>query len=94
MKQTTLNRAERAGPSATAAVVVGKNDGTAVASLTSTSQWMTVAEVLAELNIGRGTWEKWRQRDVGPHAVKLPNGQLRIRRSVLDEWLCSLPEGG
>jgi len=55
---------------------------------------MTVAEVLAELNIGRGTWEKWRQRDVGPHAVKLPNGQLRIRRSVLDEWLCSLPEGG
>lgn len=66
-------------------------DRSVASSALSTSQWLTVADVLAELNIVRGTWEKWRQRGVGPRAVRLPNGQLRIQRTVLDRWLMSLP---
>ena len=55
------------------------------------SVWLTVAEVLDELGIERSTWEKWRQRGIAPNAVRLPNGQLRIRREWLDDWLKSLP---
>ncbi len=51
------------------------------------SQWLTVNEVCTDLQIARSTWEMWRQRGVAPKAVRLPNGQLRIRREWLDEWV-------
>jgi hypothetical protein len=49
-----------------------------------------VAEVLAELRVPRSTWYQWRQLGKTPRVYKLPNGDLRIRRSVLDAWLASL----
>jgi hypothetical protein len=54
--------------------------------------WLTVDECLSELHIPRSTWEKWRQRGVGPRAKRLPNRQLRVRRDWLDDWLSELPE--
>ena len=51
------------------------------------SRWLTVDEVCTELRIARSTWEKWRQKNAGPKVVKLPNGQLRIRRDWLDTWI-------
>ena len=51
---------------------------------------MTVAEVIAELRVPRSTWYQWRQVGKAPRAHKLPNGELRIRRSVLNEWLAGL----
>ncbi len=51
------------------------------------SRWLTVDEVCTELRIARSTWEKWRQKNAGPQVVKLPNGQLRIRRDWLDAWI-------
>jgi predicted DNA-binding transcriptional regulator AlpA len=51
------------------------------------SRWLTVDEVCTELRIARSTWEKWRQKNAGPKVVKLPNGQLRIRRDWLDAWI-------
>jgi predicted DNA-binding transcriptional regulator AlpA len=51
---------------------------------------MTVPEVLAELRVPRSTWYQWRQTGKAPRVHKLPNGELRIRRSVLNEWLASL----
>ena len=48
---------------------------------------LTLDEVLALLRVPRSTWLKWRQTGQAPAAVKLPNGQLRIRRSVLSDWL-------
>ena len=54
------------------------------------SNYMTVADVCDELSIPRSTWDKWRQRRLGPKAVRLPNGQLRIRRADFDSWLGSL----
>ena len=54
------------------------------------NELLTVPEVLAELRVSRSTWFYWRQIGKGPRAIKLPNGELRIRRSALYEWLGEL----
>jgi hypothetical protein len=48
---------------------------------------LTLDEVLTRLRVPRSTWLKWRQTGQAPAAIKLPNGQLRIRRTVLADWL-------
>jgi predicted DNA-binding transcriptional regulator AlpA len=53
----------------------------------SSDELLTVDEVLTMLRIRPSTWYQWRQTGQAPAAIKLPNGQLRIRRSVLSEWL-------
>ncbi|MFF0378973.1 helix-turn-helix transcriptional regulator [Actinoplanes missouriensis] len=54
------------------------------------NELLTVPEVLAELRVSRSTWFYWRQIGKAPRAIKLPNGELRIRRAVLHEWLGEL----
>jgi predicted DNA-binding transcriptional regulator AlpA len=51
---------------------------------------LKVKEVLEEIRVAPSTWYQWRQVGKTPKVFKLPNGELRIRRSVLDEWLASL----
>ena len=51
---------------------------------------LTVREVIAELRVPRSTWYQWRQVGKAPRVSKLPNGELRVRRSVLESWLTSL----
>lgn len=51
---------------------------------------LTVSEVLKELRIPRSTWYLWRQTGRAPRVYKLPNGELRVRRSVLEAWLSDL----
>ncbi|KOX09605.1 excisionase [Micromonospora sp. NRRL B-16802] len=53
---------------------------------------LTVPEVLAELRVPRSTWFYWRQTGKGPRVIKLPNGQLRVRRSALGRWLGDLEQ--
>lgn len=54
---------------------------------------LTVAEVLEELNgVARSTFNKWRALGIAPRTIKLPNGDLRIRASVLEEWLSEREE--
>lgn len=53
---------------------------------------LTIPDVIAELGVPRATFYRWRQLGRGPRAVKLPNGQVRIRRSALDKWLDALDE--
>ena len=48
---------------------------------------LTLAEVCDELQVSRSTFYEWRAKRIGPRVVKLPNGQLRVRRSDLDRWL-------
>lgn len=51
---------------------------------------LTVPEVLAKLRVPRSTWYQWRQTGRAPRVFKLPNGALRVRRSVLEDWLTGL----
>ena len=56
------------------------------------SDLMTVREVLAELNgVSRDTFYRWRQLGVAPRAIRLPNGELRVRRADFVHWLDNLP---
>jgi predicted DNA-binding transcriptional regulator AlpA len=48
---------------------------------------LTVADVLAELDVPRSTFYKWRRLGIAPRCIKLPNGDVRVRRADLDTWL-------
>jgi excisionase family DNA binding protein len=61
--------------------------------LRSENEKLTIPEVCAELRISRSTFYYWRQTGKAPRCIKLPNGDVRIRRSDLDAWLDSCDEG-
>lgn len=48
---------------------------------------LTVPEVLDELQVAESTFYDWRRKGTGPRCIKLPNGQLRVRRGDLEAWL-------
>lgn len=48
---------------------------------------LTIVEVCAELKVSKSTFYDWRQKRRAPRCIKLPNGDLRIRRTDLDIWL-------
>jgi len=60
----------------------------------SRRELLPLAVVLDELGdengpLARSTFDDWRRRGDGPEVIKLPNGQLRIDRAVLNAWLDS-----
>ncbi|MFF7334130.1 helix-turn-helix transcriptional regulator [Streptomyces sp. NPDC090306] len=49
---------------------------------------LTVRQVLEELGgVSRRTFYRWRELHIAPPCVRLPNGELRIRRDVLHAWV-------
>lgn len=54
---------------------------------------LTLAEVCKELKISRSTFYDWRAKKRAPRCIKLPNGDLRVRRSALDHWLDDREDG-
>jgi excisionase family DNA binding protein len=53
---------------------------------------MTVADLCEELGVARSTFYDWRAAKKAPPCLKLPNGDLRIRRDDFDRWLESLEQ--
>jgi excisionase family DNA binding protein len=53
---------------------------------------LTIAQLCQELGISRSTFYEWRAKGRAPRCIKLPNGQIRIRRAELERWLDSLEE--
>lgn len=53
--------------------------------------WLDYAQAMQHLRVSRSTLDGWR-RSGHISFVKLPNGQLRIRRAALDEWLESMAQ--
>lgn len=53
---------------------------------------LTVDEFCTELDIARSTFYDWRAAKKTPPVIKLPNGQLRIRRSAYEAWLAGLED--
>jgi hypothetical protein len=56
---------------------------------------LTVREILLDLAdddgrpLPRSTWDEWRAKGTGPKCIKLPNGQLRVRRAEYERWLAA-----
>ncbi|MGW3145654.1 helix-turn-helix transcriptional regulator [Streptomyces sp. NPDC001177] len=58
------------------------------------SELLTVRQVLDELGgISRRTFYRWRELRLAPACIRLPNGELRIRRDALNDWLDERAEG-
>lgn len=54
---------------------------------------LTVDQVLEELGgVSRRTFYRWREVGKAPAGIKLPNGEIRIWRSELVNWLDTLRE--
>jgi excisionase family DNA binding protein len=53
---------------------------------------LTVPDVCAELGISRSTFYEWRAKGRAPRCIKLPNGEIRIRRTDFEHWLDPLEE--
>ncbi|RBM17498.1 excisionase [Prauserella sp. PE36] len=50
-------------------------------------QHLTIADVCSDLGISRRTFHEWRAKGRAPRCLKLPNGDIRIRRAEYDRWL-------
>ncbi|MET9381854.1 helix-turn-helix domain-containing protein [Streptomyces sp. NPDC002928] len=48
---------------------------------------LKLPEVLEEIQMSRAAFYRMRARGNAPRLVKLPNGQIRVRRADLDSWL-------
>jgi len=53
---------------------------------------LTLAEVLAELDVPKSTFFRWKALGKAPRTIKYPNGSLRVRRRDLDAWLAEHEE--
>lgn len=53
---------------------------------------LTIAEVCEELHVSRSTFYDWRAKGRAPRCIKLPNGEIRVRRTELDRWLAACEE--
>jgi predicted DNA-binding transcriptional regulator AlpA len=59
----------------------------------SGDELMSVSQVLEELGgVARRTFYRWRELGTAPKCLRLPNGELRIRRSDFTDWLDELQE--
>ncbi len=53
---------------------------------------LTIVQVCDELHISRSTFYDWRAKGKAPRCIKLPNGEIRVRRSELDRWIRTCEE--
>jgi excisionase family DNA binding protein len=53
---------------------------------------LTVTDLCTELGISRSTFYEWRAKGRAPRCIKLPNGEIRIRRTDFENWLDTLEE--
>ena len=64
----------------------------AMTQVTTTRTHLTIADVCTELGIARSTFYDWRAAKKAPRCIKLPNGNIRVRRADLERWLKSLED--
>ena len=60
--------------------------------MTRPQERLTVAQLCAELGISRSTFYEWRTKGRAPRCIRLPNGEIRVRRSELERWLDTCEE--
>ena len=52
----------------------------------ASTEKLKLPEVLKEIKMSRAAFYRMRARGEAPKLIKLPNGQLRCRRTDLDAW--------
>lgn len=57
-----------------------------------TRQHLTITAFCEELDVARSTFYDWRAKGSAPRCIKLPNGEIRIRRQDLERWLDTCEE--
>lgn len=60
--------------------------------MTDSRTQLTIAQVCDELSVSRSTFYDWRAKGRAPRCIKLPNGEIRVRRTELDRWLATCEE--
>ncbi|GAA0445365.1 hypothetical protein Acor_83320 [Acrocarpospora corrugata] len=60
--------------------------------MTRQAAWLTVPQILTELDIPRRTWQRWRALGKTPACSRFPNGTLRVKRCDYETWLDSMAE--
>jgi predicted DNA-binding transcriptional regulator AlpA len=65
---------------------------TTVAARRRSIRHLSIADLCEELGIARSTFYDWRAKHKAPPCIRLPNGDLRIRREDYENWLDSLEE--
>lgn len=58
----------------------------------TSSKHLTISDVCEELEIARSTFYDWRAKKTAPRCIKLPNGDIRIRRIDFERWLTTLED--
>ncbi|WP_436786317.1 helix-turn-helix transcriptional regulator [Yinghuangia sp. YIM S10712] len=58
--------------------------------MTTRDDSLKLPEVLKEMRVSRAAFYRMRARGAAPKLIKLPNGQIRVRRSELDRWWAAL----
>ena len=53
---------------------------------------LTVKDICDELGVARSTFYDWRAAHKAPPCLKLPNGDLRIKRVDFERWLETLEQ--
>lgn len=53
---------------------------------------LTIMDVCDELGVARSTFYDWRAARKAPRCIKLPNGEIRIRRVDFEKWLAGLED--
>ncbi|WP_432015732.1 helix-turn-helix transcriptional regulator [Streptomyces cucumeris] len=56
------------------------------ASTKNGNQKLKLREVLTEIDMSRSAFYRMKARGKAPKCIKLPNGQIRVRRTDLDSW--------
>ncbi|GAA2726781.1 hypothetical protein GCM10010439_30450 [Actinocorallia aurantiaca] len=54
------------------------------------NSFLSVDGMVSELDISRSALYRWFATGRGLKVIRLPNGAIGIRRSDLEEWLCTL----
>jgi predicted DNA-binding transcriptional regulator AlpA len=64
-----------------------------VAKPARSADLLTLVDVLAELDVPKSTFFRWKATGKAPRTIKYPNGSLRVRRCDLEAWLAAHEDG-
>jgi predicted DNA-binding transcriptional regulator AlpA len=62
--------------------------------ITAEGRWLSIRQIAADLGVSTSTVYKWSARGVPwlPRAIRLHNGDIRVKRDWYDKWLDALEQ--